>query len=130
MYTVDRHKATLAFPPRSERQTEKTADVFPFSAALSMWTDLLLISTGLGIAMVVCGLGIAAVSAFGLIPVHGGVALTGTIFLLLSFPMLGLVAHCMDKLDDLNRKAREEFCRRYGLSEAECWKQQEGDAKS
>lgn len=130
MYTVDKQKFTLVIPPKSERQVEKTSDVSPLNAAVAMWTDVLLLSTGLGIAMVVCGLGIAAVSAFGLVPAHGGTTLVGTLLLLLAFPMLGLVAHCMDKLDDLNRKVREEFCRRFGLSDEECRKSHEGDANS
>lgn len=127
MYTVEKNKFTFVIPPRSEEQTEKPIEVSPLDAAQSMWTDILLVSSGLGTATIVCGFGIAAVSALGLIPAHGGVALLGTILLLLAFPVLGLVAHCMDKLDDLKREARKEFCRRFGLSEAECWKQNDGN---
>ena len=130
MYTVDKHKFTLVIPPRSEGQTEQSVEISPLNAAQSMWTDVLLVSAGLGTAAIVCGFGIAAVSSLGLIPAHGGVALLGTILLLLAFPILGLVAHCMDKLDDLKRVARKKFCRRYGLSDEECWKGQERNANS
>jgi hypothetical protein len=52
------------------------------------------------------GLALAAISLLHIIPTGGPSAILGPVLLVVAFPLLILAAHCMDKIDEVNRAIR------------------------
>ena len=52
------------------------------------------------------GLALGAISLLRLVLAESPSAIYGTVLLLVTFPLLVLAAHCMDKIDEVNRAIR------------------------
>jgi hypothetical protein len=81
---------------------------FRFTAGLCVFAALALVSG-------ICGLAIGAASIFDLIDSHSWISIFGTLLLCLSFPLMIVAAHFMDKLSDLRKAARIESCKKTGM---------------
>jgi len=75
------------------------------------WLHCLLFSC---IGAAVCGVFGLSLSAFSLLRLvarDGTLSIVGTILLVLSFAMLAVVSHCLDRIAEFDRQVREEIYR-------------------
>ena len=70
------------------------------------WVIYMLTSTTLAILTAFFGLLLAGVSLLRLIDPESHVALAGTLLLMVTFPLLVLSAHCLDRIEEANRAHR------------------------
>ena len=96
------------FPANEDSRSEQAMRETRLTAGLCVFAGLA-IATGLG------GLGIGTASIFHLIDSHSWTALAGTVLLCSAFPLMILAAHCMDKLGEVRKAARIDYCRKNGM---------------
>ena len=99
----------MAFPIDTD-QTRTSESTSPLVRSKSRWTAGLLVSV---LATLLCGLtGIAMLveSAFGFS--SNGLSITATVLIAISFPLLILAGHCLDKIDDAEKAIRHEQFRK------------------
>ena len=81
------------------------------------WFALMLLSgagaVGAGITGLILGVVAWEVPGSGLSP-------AATILLAISFPLLFLLAHCMDKIGEIEKAIRLNYCRQHGLRDEDC----------
>lgn len=85
------------------------------------WTVAFLISATLGAVAGVSGLGINTLFLLRLAQNNGPIGSISILLLVIAFPLLFLGAHCLDKVDAVERAIRLEYCRKRGLDHNHCW---------
>jgi len=92
----------------------------PLSQSKRRWKAAFLSSATLGSIAGVSGIWINALFVFGIAENKGAIGLVGIWLLVIAFPLLFLSAHCLDKVDSVERQIRLEYCKRHGLSDENC----------
>jgi hypothetical protein len=98
--------------------TSVDPDMHRLEMSLRRWTAGLLISAVLGGLTGLTGLGIGALSILG-VAHETSVVTLGTLSIALSFPLLILAAHCLDKVDACDKAIRLERCRKTGFKDGD-----------
>ncbi len=88
--------------------------------SLRRWTAGLLVSGSLAAISGLTGLGIGLISLIGLANADARLGETGTVCFVLAFPLSFLAAHCVDKIDETDKRIRLEYCRRHGMKDSDC----------
>lgn len=101
--------------PAPSAPTDRSASDEPLFRQRRMWRIGILLSGGLGILLSFVGILLSFETYTGL--TGRSVSSVGTLLLAASFPLLFLAAHCMDKVRDLDKCIRLEYCRRHGFEE-------------
>lgn len=86
-----------------------------FQRKQTFWMGSLIVSASLGAVAGLCGIVIGAMSFLGLTGHIRGISTLTTVLVVASFPLLFGAAHCLDRLDDIEREIRIEYCRERGL---------------
>ena len=70
------------------------------------WSTALLVSAIAGILTGGTGLILAGAALFRFISPYSGLGVAGTVLLVVTFPLLVLNAHCLDRIEDIKREQR------------------------
>jgi len=70
------------------------------------WVFYLLASTTSGVITAIFGLALAGASLLHVVDSGSRLGLAGTALLAVTFPLLVLAAHCLDRIEDVNRAHR------------------------
>jgi len=81
----------------------------------SMWMTALVTSGSLGAITGVSAILIGTGSFFGLSKEIKGISSLLTVLIIIAFPMFVIAAHCLDRLDDVERSIRIEYCNATGV---------------
>src|SRR5215216_7042214 len=81
----------------------------------AMWMTALITSAFLGALTSVSAILIGSASFFGLSREIKGISSLVTVLIIIAFPMFVIAAHCLDRLDDVERSIRIEYCNATGV---------------
>lgn len=84
---------------------------------LRLWTSGLLASAIAGGAAGLGGLAIGILSITGFIQSGAELSAPGSVLVAISFPLLILAAHCIDRVAAADKAIRLEYCRQNGLND-------------
>jgi hypothetical protein len=84
------------------------------------WSAGFLVSASLGGMSGITGIVINALFLFEIAENKGAISLAATWLLVAAFPLLFVGAHCLDRIDTVERAIRAEYCREHGLEDDEC----------
>lgn len=84
------------------------------------WTAALFISAVLGVSSGLTGLIISGLSLSGFLENTGGIRSLGSWLVAAAFPLLMLVAHCLDKIGAADKAIKLEYCRQHGFKDEDC----------
>ena len=101
-------------------QTARVNLVFGLERERAYWTMGLMSSASLGAIAGLSGILIGAASFVGLASGMRWTSSLVTWLIVISFPLFVLAAHCLDRLDDVEKRIRAEYCKQHGLKETEC----------
>jgi len=79
----------------------------------SRWTTGLFVSSVSALLAGIIGLTFGALSLAHVIDISSPLQTIGTLLIAAAFPLLAVVAHCLDKIESLDRRIRVERCLRY-----------------
>jgi len=102
------------------QQVLTTSKQDPLARLKSSWTAVFATSATLGALAGLSGLCINALFLFDIADNKGALSLAGTWLLIVAFPLLFLGAHCLDRIDKVEKSIRSEYCREHGLEDREC----------
>ena len=83
----------------------------PLARSKRVWSATLLFSVMLGTVAGISGLGINALILVDIAENKGAISMAATWLLVAAFPLLFLSAHCLDRIDIVERMIRAEHCR-------------------
>lgn len=107
----------MAIPSVTHFDYDGTGET-PLHRRQQRWTWCLLVSIALTTFCGAAGLGIAAASFISRpTPAIGAF---GTASVIVTFPLLVLVAHCLDKIDETDKAIRIDYCKRHWMKDEEC----------
>jgi len=81
------------------------------------WFALMLVSGAVAAGAGISGL-ILGLTAWEL--ANSRLSTSAALLLAISFPLLFLMAHCMDKIGEIEKAIRLEYCRKHGLHDEDC----------
>jgi len=83
----------------------------------SRWTAGLFVFSVSAVLAGIVGLTFGALSLAHVIDVSSPLQTIGTVLIAAAFPLLAVMAHCLDQIDSVDREIRVERCTREGLRE-------------
>jgi hypothetical protein len=91
----------------------------PLQISLKRWNVGLFLSALSGILSGVGGIAIGFMAAGELVSPGDGFYTTSAILVGFSFILFGFAAHCLDKMEAVNKAMRLEYCRQTGLKDSQ-----------
>lgn len=80
----------------------------------SRWTAGLFVSSVSAVLAAIVGLTFGALSMTHVIGISSPLQTIGTVLIAAAFPLLAVMAHCLDQIDSVDREIRAESCLRQG----------------
>ena len=80
----------------------------------SKWTAGLFVSSVSAVLAGIIGLTFGALSMAHVIGISSPLQTIGTVLIAAAFPLLAVMAHCLDQIDSVDREIRVERCRSHG----------------
>ena len=87
----------------------------PLVRSKSRWTAGLLVIGGAALVCALTGFAMVIESAFGFL--SHGLSVAATVLISISFPLLFIAGHCLDKVDEADKAIRLEQAREQGFKE-------------
>src|SRR5262249_933549 len=108
---------TIAMSPVASR-VDQDIDV-SFIRDRRRWSTALLVSAIAGILTGGTGLVLAGWGLLRIISAYSGLGIVGTVLLVVTFPLLIFQAHCLDRIEDVNRAQRMANYKRRVLNDVD-----------
>ena len=99
------------------RALEKTAFEIALQRSHKRWLVGLFLSSTFGLLAGIFGLAFSALYALGALETSGHISGEITLLLVASFPLLFLSAHSLDRIREIERKIKLEYCKRLGYKD-------------